>query len=298
MRFDLDAFLSTERRAVDAALDRALALPSAPNAIAAPLRYAVAGGGKRVRPILCVAGYRAFAGVAPDPVYDLASSLELIHAYSLIHDDLPSMDDDPVRRGRAATHVAHGVAPATVAGAALIPLAVQIADDACTTLGLDRDRRHAILLGLCAVAGGGGMVGGQVLDLEAEGQDLTVDELEGIHRRKTGALLGVAPLMGGIAAGAGATDQDALRVYGAAIGLAFQIADDILDATATTAALGKTAGRDGAMAKATFAGVTGIEAARSRARQEVGTALAALDAAGIRSDALVALARFAVERQH
>lgn len=296
--FDLWAYFDAERRAVDEALARAVSLPSAPQAVAAPLRYAVAGGGKRIRPILCVAAYRAFRSPAPAAIYDLAASLELIHTYSLVHDDLPSMDDDSVRRGRDATHIAHGVPAATVAGAALIPLAVRVASLACEALGLEAHRRAAVLHGLCAAAGAGGMVGGQVLDLEAEGQALTVDELAGIHRRKTGALLGVAPVMGGIAAGARATEQTGLETFGASLGLAFQIADDILDVTATTAVLGKTAGRDDALAKATFAGVTGIASARTRAHREVDTALAALDAAGIVSEELVALARFAAEREH
>jgi geranylgeranyl pyrophosphate synthase len=295
---DLVAFLDAERRAVDASLARAVAMPTTPATLAVPIRYAVTGGGKRVRPILCVAAYRAFRAPVPAPVYDLAAALELVHTYSLMHDDLPSMDDDDVRRGRDSTHVAHGVTAATVAGAALIPVAVRVAAAACDALALDPPRRQEILQGLCVAAGAGGMVGGQALDLEAEGRDLSLEELEWIHRRKTGALLGIAPLMGGVAAGAGQAERDALQVYGAALGLAFQITDDILDVTATTAALGKTVGRDDALAKATFVGVTGVASARLRARDQVEMALAALDAAEIESEELVALARFAAEREH
>lgn len=293
---ELEAFLVREGGRVDAALERAIELPEAPASIAETIRYAVRGGGKRVRPILCVAAYRAFRPDVHDAAYDLAAAIELIHTYSLVHDDLPSMDDDPFRRGRAATHVARGTGAATIGGAAIIPLAVHVAAAAGRALGLERPRRDRVVRALCAAAGAGGMVGGQVLDLEAEGRTLGMDDLETVHRRKTGALLGVAPTIGGIAAGAGTAEEDALRVYGAAVGLAFQIADDILDVTGTTAVLGKTAGRDGELAKATFAGVAGIDHARARAALEVDTALAALDAARIRSDELVALARFAAER--
>lgn len=294
--FPLESFLEAERSRVDAALERAVALPDAPAAVADPIRYAVRGGGKRLRPILCVAAYRAFRQEVSPGVYDLAASLELVHAYSLVHDDLPSMDDDPVRRGRAATHVAFGVGVATVAGAALIPLAARTAAAAADRLALDAERRISLVRELCAAAGAGGMVGGQVLDLEAEGRALGVHELELVHRRKTGALLAAAPVMGGIAARAGPIALDALRAYGAALGLAFQITDDILDVTGTSAVLGKTAGRDGALEKATFAAVQGVTAARARAREEVEAALAALDATGIRSEELVALAGFAAER--
>jgi geranylgeranyl diphosphate synthase, type II len=293
---DLDSVLDGHRRAVDAALERAVALPDAPERVADPIRYAVRGGGKRIRPVLCVAAYGAFRPEPPAPVYDLAAALELIHTYSLVHDDLPSMDDDDVRRGRPATHVAYDVPRATVAGAALIPLAVRVAGAACQELELGARERGEILGALCAAAGAGGMVGGQVLDLEAEGRDRDLGEIEEIHRRKTGALLAVAPRIGGAAARVGELERDALQVYGVALGLAFQIADDILDVTATTAILGKTAGRDRDLAKATYPAVAGVDAARARARQEVETALAALDAAGIRSGELVALAHFVAER--
>lgn len=294
--FDLERFIETERARVDAALERSLPTAGAPPSMAAPVRYAVRGGGKRLRPILMIAAYRAFRSPVPAPVYDLAAALEIIHTYSLVHDDLPAMDDDDFRRGRPATHVAFGLEAATVAGAALIPLSLRAAAGACGRLGIGRDLRRGVLAPLYAAAGAAGMVGGQVLDLEAEGRALSIGELEEIHRRKTGALLAVAPRMGATAAGAGDAARDALERYGSAVGLAFQIADDILDVTGSTAVLGKTAGRDGALAKATFAGVAGVEAARGRARREVESALAALEAGNIRSTELAALARFAAER--
>jgi geranylgeranyl diphosphate synthase, type II len=294
--FDLGSFGAAEHRQVEAALERAVALEDAPHRIAEVIRYAVRGGGKRVRPVFCIAAYRALQPELPDAVHDLAAALELIHTYSLVHDDLPSMDDDDVRRGRPSTHVAYDVPRATVAGGALIPLAFRVASEACRELRLEPSRRRHILTALCTAAGGGGMVGGQVLDLAAEGGVRHMTEIEEIHRRKTGALLAVAPRIGGAAAGADDLTLDALEVYGAALGLAFQIADDILDVTATTHALGKTAGRDHAMGKATYPAAAGVKAARARAREEVQTALAALDAAGIVSRELVALAHFAAER--
>ncbi len=291
----VESLLARERAPVDAAL-AAVVDGAGTGPLAEAARYAVSAGGKRLRPVLCVAGYRALAGRAAEPVYRLAASLELIHTYSLIHDDLPGMDDDAVRRGRPATHVAHGEAVAILTGAALIPLAARVADGAGRDLKLREGVRRALVMALCSAAGGGGMVGGQALDLEAEGRAVALDELEGIHRKKTGALLAAAPVMGGIAAGADEGQRRALEVYGTALGLAFQIADDILDVTGDTAVLGKTAGRDRQLAKATFPALAGVDEARGRAAAEVDRALEALETGGIRSDELDGLARFAVAR--
>ncbi|MDX1673816.1 MAG: polyprenyl synthetase family protein [Longimicrobiales bacterium] len=294
-REPVDAWIAGARPDIEAALADVIdGAGGGPLADAA--RYALEAGGKRLRPILCIAAYRALGGNPSAPVYRLATSLELIHTYSLIHDDLPGMDDDPIRRGRPATHVAHGEAVATLAAAALIPLAARTVLDAGRTLGLDDATVRTLVRTLCEAAGGGGMVGGQWLDLEAEGHGITLDELEAIHRRKTGALLAAAPVMGGLAAGADRDTRDALAMYGSALGLAFQIADDILDVTGDTAVLGKTAGRDTELEKATFPSLGGLDAARRRARAEVERALEALDTGGIRSDALAGLARFAAAR--
>jgi geranylgeranyl diphosphate synthase type II len=296
-----DAFLAAERERVEAALRGAVAGPGgsgtgAGGAVRSAIRYAVEAGGKRLRPILCVAAYRALRSDVPPALYRVAAAIELIHTYSLVHDDLPSMDDDDVRRGRPATHIAHGVPTATVAGAALIPLAVGVALGAARDLHLDDGVCSDLVAALCRAAGGGGMVGGQILDLEAEGRAVSLVELERIHRLKTGALLTASPLLGGIAAGASAEVRAALEAYGASVGLAFQVADDILDLTGSTAVLGKTAGRDTALEKATFPALAGLDAARRRAEEEVGAALAALDAVGVESAELEALARYAVER--
>ena len=295
----LESFLDRERERVDHALAGAVDVPhagGAVEAVAGAVRYAVGAGGKRLRPILCVAAYRAFHDRVPPALYRLAASLELIHTYSLVHDDLPSMDDDDMRRGRPATHIAHGVATATVAGAALIPAAARLVSAAGKELGLADDRRADLVRTLCRAAGGGGMVGGQLLDLSAEGRAVTLPELERIHAMKTGALLAAAPVLGGMAAGADRVALDALAVYGAGLGLAFQVTDDILDVTGSSHRLGKTAGRDTQLEKATYPALAGLEEARRRAKREVEVALAALDAAGLESEELRALGRYAVER--
>lgn len=293
----LDELLAGERRHVERALRTTLEERDAGAAeLVAAARYAVESGGKRLRPILCVAAYGAFRDDRPPALYRLAGALELIHTYSLIHDDLPLMDDDDIRRGRPATHVAHGVTVATLAGAALIPRAVRLADAAGRDLGLPSGVRTELVATLCRAAGGGGMVGGQILDLEAEGRAVTLEELETIHRRKTGALLTASPVIGGIAAGAGSVERDALTLYGTALGLAFQVTDDILDVTGSTAVLGKTAGRDTELEKATYPALAGMEASRVRAEEQVQIAIAALDAAAVESEELRALARYAVER--
>ncbi len=291
--------LDRERREVERALTRVTdaLLAGAPDRVATPIRYALGTGGKRMRPILCVAAYRAVRDGEPPPaVYDLAAALELVHTYSLIHDDLPGMDDDDVRRGRPSTHRAHGTAPAIVSGAALIPLACRAAAEAATALGLGEPGRAALVHELCVAAGAGGMVGGQVADLEAEGRSITATELEEIHRRKTGALLTAALRLGAVAAEAPPLVLEALTSYGRAVGLAFQIADDLLDVTGRSEVTGKTGGRDSELAKATFPALLGVEGARQRAEEEVAGALAALAAAGVSSRELDALARYAVER--
>ena len=293
--FSAPAYLDDERAAIDAALAGIVAGLGA-GRVADAIRYAVEGGGKRLRPVLCVAAYRAIAGDAPPAAYRLAAALELVHTYSLVHDDLPSMDDDPVRRGRPATHIAHGVDVATAAGAAMIPLAGRVASEAAGALGLDAGTRSRVVVELCGAAGAGGMVGGQLLDLEAEGRGVSLEALERIHRLKTGALLAVAPRLGGLAAGAGEPELTALDVYGRSLGLAFQITDDILDVTGSTAVLGKTAGRDTQLEKATYPGLAGVEEAERRARAETDVARAALEAVGIESRELAALAAYAVER--
>jgi geranylgeranyl pyrophosphate synthase len=281
----------------------------------AAIRYSLLSAGKRLRPTLVFAAADAVGGLgegtplepggpgapgeprAPgDGLAALAAAVEVVHAYSLVHDDLPSMDNDDLRRGRPTTHRAFDVATATVAGYQMVALGARVLDAGCVALALEPARRRAIALELFRAAGAGGMIGGQALDLEAEGRRLPVGELEDVHRRKTGALIAAAAVIGGIAAGAPAAACEALRGYGADVGLAFQIYDDVLDATATSAQLGKTAGKDAAFAKSTFVTLLGVGAARAEAEHLAARAVDHLRQAGLVSPTLVALAHYIVTR--
>ena len=298
---DLAAFLEGERRRVDlalAALAPALA-EGAPAALRAPILYALATPGKRLRPILAVAAFRvAREGAVPDAVYRLACALEVVHTYSLVHDDLPCMDDDALRRGRPTVHVAFSPRAALLAGAALIPAAVRALDGAAAELGLAPEVRGRLVVELCRAGGALGMVGGQWLDLEAEQGRGGADAagVEAIHRRKTGALLAASLRVGAIAGGADEGRLRALTTYGTEVGLAFQIVDDLLDVTRTDAELGKTAGKDSAAGKATYPSLFGVRRAREMAEARVAAALEALAGAGIRSAELEGLAGYVVER--
>ncbi len=303
--FDLGTFFSDARARVEAALAGALLriLPQLPDALRGPVRQGVMTGGKRLRPILCVEGWRAATGTgeggatpeAEDAAHALGASLELIHAYSLMHDDLPSMDDAPLRRGEPTPHTRFGEGPTTVGGAALIPAAGLEAWRAAHLLGCSDEAAREVVRILARAAGGGGMVGGQALDLEGEGRALSREELDTLHRAKTGALLTASLSMGAVAGGAAPRLRDALEAYGRAIGLAFQVADDVLDATADEGALGKRPS-DQALEKSTYVRLHGVESARAEARALVAEALRALDEGGIPSPPLRALARYVVER--
>ncbi|HUP51475.1 MAG TPA: polyprenyl synthetase family protein [Longimicrobiales bacterium] len=294
----LAAYLDTERQAVEAALLRAIEelAASLPSDVAAAVRHGVTGGGKRLRPVLCAGAYAACGGGTSAAVYDLSASLELIHAYSLMHDDLPCMDDADLRRGRPTTHKEHGEAVTKRAGAALIPMAALQALAACERLGCEPKVSKAVTAVLLRAAGAGGMVGGQWVDLEGEGMSLGSADLDDLHRRKTGALLAASLEMGALAAGAEDVVVDAFRAYGRAIGLAFQIVDDVLDATQSAETLGKNPS-DVAHGKSTYVSLHGLDEARRRARAESDRAGAALTEAGIDAPMLAALARFVVERQ-
>jgi geranylgeranyl diphosphate synthase, type II len=296
----LDAYLDAERARVERALAAAAAEIAArvPAAVAAPLGYALETPGKRLRPILCVAAYRAAADGSPDDaVYRLACAAEIVHTYSLVHDDLPCMDDDDLRRGRPTVHRVFGVARATLAGAALIPAAVEVLDAAARDLGLAAAERGALAAELCRAGGARGMVGGQWEDLSAESRPVDGAGLERIHLRKTAVLLAAALRIGAMAAGADARRLAAFTRYGEEVGLAFQIVDDVLDVTGTDAALGKTAGRDRSLGKATYPALYGVAGAMAMAGERTERAVGALREAGIAAPALEGLARFVVDRQ-
>jgi geranylgeranyl pyrophosphate synthase len=294
----LGVHLETARARVEAALLRALAElePELGRDVAGAVRHGVLGGGKRLRPILCVSAHAACGGEPSDAVYDLAVALELIHAYSLMHDDLPCMDDADLRRGRATTHREQGEDVTMRAGAALIPAAALHVMRACRRLGCGHEQARAVAAVLLRAAGAGGMVGGQWVDLEGEDRALGAEALDDLHARKTGALLAASLEMGALAAGAPKRTVEALRAYGRAIGLAFQIADDVLDATQSAETLGKNPS-DAAHGKSTYVALYGPDEARGRAREQSDKAVAALAAAGLRAPMLAALARYVVDRE-
>ena len=293
---------------MDAALERWGAggdwLGRAPPSVAAAVRYSLLSAGKRLRPTLVLASYEAAGarggeggegGTSPG-VAELAAAVEVVHAYSLVHDDLPCMDNDDLRRGRPTTHRAFDVPTATEAGYDMVALAARVLAAGMEALALPPERRRAIALELFRAAGAGGMIGGQALDLEAEGRRLPAAALAEIHGRKTGALIAAACVIGGLAAGAPSPLCEALRGYGADVGLAFQICDDVLDATATSDQLGKTAGKDAVLAKATFVTLLGVASARAEAERLAARAVDRLRQAGLFSPTLVALAHYIVTR--
>ncbi len=293
---NLEAYLAERRARVDAALDQTLRPnEGTPPRLLEAMRYAVLSGGKRVRPILALAACEAVPA-PPALALPFGCAIELVHAYSLVHDDLPAMDDDELRRGRPTVHVVYGEALAILAGDALLTEAFRVAADGARTAGVEPARALELVATIAAAAGAAGMVGGQVADLEAEGAPADRAVVESIHRRKTAALLAAAVDAGAIAGGAVGARRAALAEYGRALGLAFQIADDILDATAPTAVTGKRVGGDAEHGKATYPAVLGLDGARAAARDLLARCHAATDALGAAAEPLRAIASFVVER--
>jgi geranylgeranyl diphosphate synthase type II len=294
MSFDLDAYMKERLAAVDAALD--VFLPpetERPGTLHKAMRYSVFAGGKRLRPILVMAGAEAVGGTA-EQVMPTACAMELIHTYSLVHDDLPAMDNDDFRRGVPTNHKVFGEATAILAGDALLTLAFRLVAD---NLRQANPGALEVVVDIADAAGHGGMVAGQVADLEAEGRQVGADTVDYIHAHKTGALIRTSLRVGARLCGATAEQVRALSVAGADLGLAFQIVDDILDVVASSEELGKTAGKDQIQQKATYPAIHGIEASRARARALVDEADAALAALGPRAEPIRALGRFILERK-
>lgn len=285
-----------DREAIERRLDEICDayLPPLPTAIGEAIRYGLKSPGKRIRPLLVVYAYRA-AGGAGDPAH-LACALEVIHAYSLVHDDLPCMDDDDMRRGRPTVHRVYGSRTAILAGVAMIPIAALVVRDAARKMGLSANTRDAILRALVEGGGVSGMIGGQARDLAGEGLSLSLKEREGIHATKTGALIGASLRMGALAANAQAPVLEAFARFGRAIGLSFQIMDDVLDVTSTTGALGKMTGRDVALGKSTYPALMGVEGARARAQAHIDDGLQALAEQNLLTHELSQVANFIVTR--
>lgn len=290
--------LAEHRSGVNRALEDVLELelPPDPAGVEEPLRHAALGPGKRIRPLLLLASHRAAGGRISRDLYRLACSVELVHAYSLVHDDLPCMDDDVLRRGDPTLHVRFGPPGAVMTGAVLMPLAISVTVTAARDMGLPEDGTRQLVRVLTRAGGGAGMVGGQLLDLQAEGTRLTRREVERIHAGKTAALLSASTVMGGVAAGAGPDLLGRLERFGRRLGLAFQVVDDVLDLTGSDRELGKQSGRDQALEKATYPGLFGLEAAEERSRELVEGALGELEGVP-RTDELRAIADFVIRRR-
>jgi geranylgeranyl diphosphate synthase type II len=287
--------LESGRLRTDEALERLLPpVTQYPTSIHRAMRHSVFAGGKRLRPILAMEAARLIAGSLPEGIEGLGCALEMLHTYSLVHDDLPALDNDELRRGQPTCHKAFGEATAILAGDALQTLAYQ-------TLSRLRCPPAARVRIIEEIARGTGtiegMIGGQVMDLEAEHTRPDAQTLEYIHRSKTGALITASVVSGGIYGGASDEQAEKLRCFGRAIGLAFQIADDVLDVTQTSEQLGKTAGKDTATEKATYPALFGVEESRKKAEALVASGCAALDSFGPCADTLKALAHFLVERK-
>ena len=290
----LPAFFEEDRVAVDAHLDRLMPAESVqPPSIHQAMRYSVFAGGKRIRPILCLETARIFdADISP--AYYPGCAIEFIHTYSLIHDDLPALDNDDLRRGKPTCHKKFGEATAILAGDALLTLAFEtIAASPASAV-----RRVAMIKEISSSAGTiNGMVGGQVADLEAEGRRVGPETLEYIHRSKTAALIRASIASGALSAGAPPEDVARLRRFGETIGWAFQVTDDILDVEESSAALGKTAGKDIAQHKATYPAIFGLARSHEFANELVNKAIAELQPFGDRADRLRAIAEFLVLRR-
>jgi geranylgeranyl diphosphate synthase type II len=292
---DVEAYAESLRARIDAALAASFPLDTAhPHRLIEAIRYTLLGGGKRLRPLLLLAACEAVGG-AVTRALPYACAVEMIHAYSLIHDDLPAMDDDALRRGRATNHKVFGEGLAILAGDALLTEAFAVLAQSAEQ---DPRPRHALraLREIAEAAGARGMVGGQAADIVAEGATVDLARVEFIHVRKTGALLLAAVRTGALIGGARAPALDGLTRYGECLGLAFQIADDILDAEGSTGMTGKTPGGDGIRHKATFPAVLGLPAAKQRARELLAQALEALGRFDARADPLRAIARSVVGR--
>jgi geranylgeranyl diphosphate synthase, type II len=295
---DAAATIGALRRAVDEALERALPPESAwPATIHRAARYSLFAGGKRIRPVLVLAAGEAVGG-AREELMPLACAVEMVHTYSLVHDDLPAMDDDDLRRGKPTSHKVFGEAIAILAGDALLTrafhLLAEVPDGWDDARARRRVRATAVLGEACGTTG---LIGGQVMDLQSEGRAIDAAALERLHRAKTGALLSACVVGGATLGGAGEEDLARMTRYASAIGLAFQVVDDVLDATQDAEHLGKTAGKDARAHKATYVSIHGLDRARSLAASLREEALAAVAPLGSRGDLLAAIARLIVDRR-
>ena len=296
MQASVHEILSSGAEQIDHALERLLpGLQQTPVSIHQAMRHSVFAGGKRLRPVLAMEAARMIAGQLPGGVEDLGAAIEMLHTYSLIHDDLPALDNDDLRRGKPTCHVAFGEAIAILAGDALQTQAYEV----LAGLRCPAAQTVEIVRSIAQATGTvEGMIGGQVMDLEAEEHTPTAEMVEAIHRAKTGALIRVSLTSGGVYAGGTASDIERLCQFGRKAGLAFQIMDDVLDVTQDSSQLGKTAGKDVASEKATWPAMYGLDQSVQDAERLIAEAFAQLAAYGERADRIKAVARYLVERKH
>ena len=295
MAGDFQQFLKHSQQRVTAALEKNLPSETEPaQRLKQAMRYSALNGGKRVRATLVYAAAQAVTGKIPSSTDPIACAAEFIHAYSLVHDDLPAMDNDALRRGQPTCHIAFDEATAILAGDALQTLAFEC----LATADVTAEQRCELLLTLARASGAAGMVAGQDMDLAAEGRQISLPELESLHRHKTGALIRASVQLGAITANATAEQKNALDNYAAAIGLAFQVQDDILDIESSTEELGKQQGADLALNKSTYPSLLGLENARQRAQDLCDEAITALILFDHQADPLRQLARYIIERKN
>jgi geranylgeranyl diphosphate synthase type II len=294
--FDLKTYLEQSRAHIDAALTRYLEAPHPRPRIVAAMAHSLMAGGKRLRPILCRASAEAVGQAPSAPLMAAACALEMVHTYSLIHDDLPAMDDDRTRRGQPTCHVAFDEATAILAGDGLLTLAFEVLSRPEALVGIDPETWRQVICQLALAAGHHGMIEGQMRDMAAEKHPLDRKGLEAMHRLKTGALIRAAAGMGARLAGASADALGRLDRYAAALGLAFQVADDILNVTGDPERMGKAVGTDADHGKSTYPALLGLEASRRMARQMVDEALQAIETFDNRASPLRAIARYSIDR--
>jgi len=294
--FELTVYIDKKNQQINVALEKILhaSIPSEP--IVEAMKYSLMAGGKRIRPVLCLAAAEAVGG-KPQAVLPAACALEIVHTYSLIHDDLPAMDNDDLRRGKPTCHVAFDEATAILAGDALLTLAFQVLSSVQSTTGNQASGWLKVIHIISTAAGYRGMIRGQMLDMAAEGQHLTVDELKSMHVLKTGALIEASLLCGALLAGARKRQMDILKTYARSIGLAFQVTDDILNVEGNPKIMGKAVGTDELREKSTYPAILGLERSRQFAKDLVDEALQALEVFDKKADPLRALATYIIDRK-
>ena len=293
---DLSAYLKNKNQQINVALEKILHDSQPPEPIVEAMKYSLMAGGKRIRPVLCIAAAEAVGG-KPQAVLPAACALEMVHTYSLIHDDLPAMDNDDLRRGKPTCHVAFDEATAILAGDALLTLAFEVLSSVQISGETQALGWLKVIHIISTAAGYRGMIQGQMLDMAAEGQDLTVDELKSMHALKTGALIEASLLCGAVLADARKRQMEVLGTYARNIGLAFQVTDDILNVEGNPKVMGKAAGTDELREKSTYPALLGIKTSRQYARNLVDEALQVLEVFDKEADPLRALAMYIIERK-